>query len=505
LYDLPTQPAIDETAAANQSTTLAGHGTICQILFARGASVTAPNSHSIPAPATLAADSNDAYTQLALSPVRPEERISALDTIRGFALLGILLMNIGAFGLPYAAYQSPLPAGGYTGKNLVAWTVVYILADGKMRAIFSLAFGASVYLLVDRLIRKGAAADAADVHYRRMLWLLLFGLIHGYLIWYGDILYVYAMCGLVLYPLRKLSPRILIGAAALMLAFMTVGGVYQYFHVLKLQRDSVQIAADEKAGKKLTPQQEDSKKDFEQIMKDYKPSADDLKQEVDAYRGGYFKVVALRAGTVHHFQASALYEDLDILMMMLVGMALMKLGVLTGNWSTKFYVWMAVVGFGVGLTSDSVISWWIIRNNFSLGPWYFSGAEYEFGRFTAFGYIAVIMLLVKSGALRFVTETLGYVGRMAFSNYILTSLICTTIFASYGFGLFDKLQRYQLYYIVFAVWALNLIISPIWLRHFRFGPLEWLWRSLTYWKKQPLRIATPVPAPTSAPTAAPAT
>ncbi len=166
---------------------------------------------------------------------------------------------------------------------------------------------------------------------------------------------------------------------------------------------------------------------------------------------------------------------------------------------------MAVIGFGVGLTSDIVITWWIIRNDFNLGPWYFSGAEYEFGRFTAFGYIAVIILLVKSGALRPVTERLGYVGRMAFSNYILTSLICTTIFGGYGFNLFDKLQRYQLYYIVAAVWLLILVISPIWLRHFRFGPLEWLWRSLTYWKRQPFRIAAEAPAPTAAPTAAPAT
>ena len=138
---------------------------------------------------------------------RPDERVSGLDTIRGFALLGILLMNIAGFGLPFAAYDNPVPAGGYTGKNLLTWFVVSIVADGKMRAIFSMAFGASVYLLIDRLIRKGAAASAADIHYRRMLWLLLFGLIHGYLIWSGDILYVYAMCGLVLYPLRKLSPH----------------------------------------------------------------------------------------------------------------------------------------------------------------------------------------------------------------------------------------------------------------------------------------------------------
>jgi uncharacterized protein len=463
--------------------------------------VTAPNAPSLATPANSA----DAYTQLALTPVRPEERVSALDTIRGFALLGILLMNIGSFGLPYAAYENPTAAGGAAGKNLIAWCIMTVAADGKMRAIFSLAFGASVYLLIDRLTRKGAAAAAADIHYRRMLWLLLFGLIHGYLIWYGDILYVYAMCGLILYPLRKLSPRALLITAGLMLAFMAAGGFYQYFHALKLQRDSIQIAADEKAGKKLTLQQEDSKKEWDEVMKGFKPSPEEIKQDVDAHFGSYFKLLTFRSTYTHRFEAQALYEDLDMLMMMLIGMALMKTGVLAGSYSTKFYIGMAVLGFGVGLSADITSTWWIVQNKFSLGSWYISGASYEFGRFTAFGYIAVMMLLVKFGALRAVTSTLGYVGRMAFSNYILTSLICTTIFEGYGFGLFDKLQRYQLYYVVAGIWLLILVISPIWLRHFRFGPLEWLWRSLTYWKKQPFRIAAPVPAPTPAPTAAPAT
>ena len=127
--------------------------------------------------------------QPAASPVRMEERISVLDTIRGFGLLGILLMNICSFGLPGPAYDSPAPAGGATGVNLLTWCFTTIFADGKMRAIFSMTFGASVYLLVDRLSRRGAAADAADIHYRRMLWLLLFGIIHAYLIWDGDILF----------------------------------------------------------------------------------------------------------------------------------------------------------------------------------------------------------------------------------------------------------------------------------------------------------------------------
>ena len=174
--------------------------------FPSGSSETflAPAS-SATVPATLPLEE-----QSALAPVRFEERISALDTVRDFALLGILVRYINQFALPYSAYSNPAPAGGATGWNLFVWVVTEILADGKMRAIFSLAFGASVLLLVERLSRKGAGVDAADIHYRRMLWLLLFGMIHAYLIWFGDILFPYAMMGLLLFPLRKLSARALL-------------------------------------------------------------------------------------------------------------------------------------------------------------------------------------------------------------------------------------------------------------------------------------------------------
>lgn len=149
---------------------------------------------------------------------------------------------------------------------------------------------------------------------------------------------------------------------------------------------------------------------------------------------------------------------------------------------------MALVSFAIGIPTHAVYVWWLIRDHFDIDTWNLTGFIYEVGRFTAFGYVAVLVLMVKSGFLRPVTRALAAVGQMAFSNYILTSLICTTFFEGYGFGLYNKLQRYQLYGVVLFIWAVILILSPIWLRHFRFGPLEWLWRSLTYWKKQPFRI-----------------
>lgn len=432
--------------------------------------------------------------QPAVAPARIEERISAIDTIRGFALLGILLMNICSFGLPGAAYANPVPAGGATGWNLFTWCLMSVIADGKMRAIFSLTFGASVYLLIDRLSRKGAAAEAADVHYRRMLWLLLFGLIHAYFIWGGDILFPYAMMGLVLYPLRKLSPRALLTGAAILVLIMTGEALREYYHTKNLHSEYLQIQVAEKEGKKLTSAQQEQKKEWEETVKDFSPSAEDLKTETDAHLGSYFQLFAFRAKDVYRFHSYPIYAPFpwfDILAMMLIGMALLKLGVLTGNYSSKFYLWMALFSFAIGLPAHSWWVWWYVKQQFSLDSWNFTGLAYEIGRFTAFGYIAVILMVIKSGVLRTATKTLACAGRMAFSNYILTSLICTTIFEGYGFGLFGKLQRYQLYGIVLCVWMVILIVSPIWLRHFCFGPLEWVWRSLTYWKKQPFRIREP--------------
>jgi uncharacterized protein len=429
-----------------------------------------------------------------LAPVRADERISGLDAIRGFALLGILLLNICAFGLPSAAYINPAPAGGATGANLLVWAMLTVLADGKMRAIFSLTFGAGVYLLVDRLSRKGAAADVGDIHYRRMLWLMLFGLIHAYLIWWGDILFFYATLGLILYPLRKLSARVLLIIAGIMILGLTAGPIAYEHHLQDQHREYLQLLADQSTGKKLTTEQQDTKKEWEEVVKNFTPSAEDLKTETDAHLGSYLDLLQYRAKVVYQSHSSPMYVPFpwfDMLDMMLIGIAMMKMGVLVGKRSTRFYVWMALISFAIGMPANCWSVWLNIRDKFSLDSLIFGYTAYELGRFTAFGYIASLVLIVKSGTLRGVTRTLASVGQMAFSNYILTSLICTSLFEGYGAGLFGKLQRFELYAVVLFVWLVILAISPIWLRHFRFGPLEWVWRSLTYWKRQPFRLKAP--------------
>jgi uncharacterized protein len=436
----------------------------------------------------------------AVAPVRSEERISSVDVLRGFSLLGILLMNIVSFGLPFAAYNDPSAYGGADGANLTFWLTNQVLFEGKMRAIFSMLFGASVIILTSRAEKRGAGLELADVYYRRTLWLLLIGAVHGYLIWYGDILFGYAVVGLALFPFRKLSGRALIIIGALILLFHSLQGVGGMFHFRQLEKQVAEVNAAEKAGKTLTDEQKATKEEWDKMHKMLKPDQKAIEKEINAVRGGYGSNLAQRAPITASMQSDMLYRFLiwDIAGMLILGMGLMKIGIFDASRSFRFYTWMAVIGYGIGIPLNWTMGKLWIDSGFNfISMFGYIMATNDLGRFTvAAGHTAVIMILVKAGALRWVTKPLSNVGRMALSNYLLTSVLCTLFFYGYGLGMFAKLQRVELLYVLAAMWTINVVFSAVWLRYFRFGPAEWLWRSLTYWKKQPMRLeerATPPP------------
>jgi uncharacterized protein len=421
-------------------------------------------------------------------PVDEPHRISALDTIRGFALLGILLMNIIGMGMYGAAYDDPTVTGGSTGLNLWVWIVMHVLAEGKMRCLFSMIFGASVVLLTSRLERR---RDAADIYYRRTLWLILFGVAHAYLLWVGDILYPYALCGLALYPFRNLAARrlLVIGTGLLIVSAGT------HIETAFQQRETIRegLAAErlEKKGVQLTDEQQDAESDYEQWRELTRPNRRELeKDKKDWQSRNPLHVIATRAkvsSTLHSVPYYAA-DHVDIWCMMFIGMGLLKLGVLTGERSNRFYALSTLLGYGIGIPVNSFTAYLIVRSHFDPATQEFAGSTYDLGRLTvALGHLGLIMLLVRMGILRRLTRSLAAVGQMAFSNYIFQSVITVIVFTGTGFALYGRLQRYQLYYVVAAIWMFQLVVSPIWLRHFRFGPLEWCWRSLTYWRKQPMR------------------
>jgi uncharacterized protein len=430
-----------------------------------------------------------------LEPTPRAERISSVDVLRGIALLGIALMNIVFSGLPMSADFNPKIAGGYTGLNLLSYCLQFALFDGKMRGLFSMMFGASAYYLITRGENRGAGIQAAEIYYRRILWLMLFGIVHAYLIWAGDILYPYALMGLVLFPLLRLRPRTLLIAAGCFVAAMTVGSIIEGFQLQKTHRLMEQANAAIAAHKTPTEEQKKAKDDWDEHRKFFNPSSQDLKKEIDQYRGSYFHLVAERAGLVKKFHSGPFYlTGWDMLTMMLVGIAFAKSAVLSAQRSFIFYRRMMLIAFAIGLpmsVSMVLLSW---KQGFEPLQTVFTFSTYQIARVAmTLGYMSLFLLICKAGLFSGLQSRLSAVGQTAFSNYILHSLIYGFVFYGYGLALFNRLQRYQLYFVVLGMWIISLVVSPIWLRHFRFGPLEWAWRSLTYWRRQPMRMVPAVP------------
>ncbi|MCY3745851.1 MAG: DUF418 domain-containing protein [Acidobacteria bacterium] len=394
-------------------------------------------------------------------PVEGRGRIASLDVLRGFALLGILVMNIQLFAMPATAYQNPTAFGDLTGINLGVWAFAHVFFSQKFLTLFSMLFGAGVCLFADRIEARGGRP--AGWHCRRMGWLLAFGLAHAYLFWAGDILVTYAICGFLVYLLRRRRPRTLLVAG-----------------LASLTATSLLLVA---AGSALTlPEIPDEA--ISEVERGWKPDASELEAEVAAYRGGWSEQQPVRA-------AEALGIHLGLLPffaiwfcggLMLIGIALYKWGVLSAAKDDRFYRRLASIGLLAGLPLVAFGMWWNFAGDWAWQRSMFFGTLFNsWGCIpVALGYLGLVMLAVRRGFLPGLQARLAAVGRMAFTNYLLQTVLCTSIFYGHGLGLFASVERYQQLLIVFAVWALQLWLSPIWLRRYSYGPLEWLSRTLTY-------------------------
>jgi uncharacterized protein len=425
-----------------------------------------------------------------LGPVGSGERIDAVDVLRGVALLGILAINIDFFALPSAIFFDPRVAGGFDGINRFVWDFNSTVFLQKMMGIFSMLFGAGLVLMDERAQQSGR--PLGSVYYRRIMWLLLFGLLHGYLLWHGDILFSYAVCGLFLYPLRRRSPRFLItlGTAVLLFGILLQVGSGASFATLRKEVGEARRAV--AAGEEETARQRELHAVWENMVGIFQPSAEDIQEEIQAYRGGYMEGLRYRVPETLMMQTQALlFMTLwRAAGLMLIGMALMKLGVFSAIRSTGFYLTCIAVGYGIGLPLCLIGARSLAAHNFDFVYSFFIGNHFNYvgSVLVALAHTGVVMLVCKSGALLWLTRRLGAVGRMALSNYVLHSLICTTVFLGYGLGLFARVDRGILPLFVIAIWVLQLAVSPWWLSRFRFGPAEWLWRTLTYARRQPMRI-----------------
>ncbi len=402
-----------------------------------------------------------------IAPVTPAERMLSIDVLRGFAVLGILIMNIQSFSMIGAAYINPAASGEFSGIDKLIWMLSHIFADSKFMTIFSILFGAGIVLITQRAELKGK--KPAGLHFRRTFWLLIIGLVHAYIFWYGDILVSYALCALMVYLARNFSPKRLLISGLLIIA---VGSALSLLSGLSM------------------PYWPDVS--YQQTLKSWLPAAEAIEKEITAYSGSWLAQMDYRIPSALSMQTFIFFYTVfwRVTGLMLIGMALYKWKVLQAELPNKTYQILLLIGFGVGfslvvygLTTNAAVNWSI---DYSM----FLGSQYNYwgSLFVSLGYISLVMLTVKSGLFSSLTRALQAAGRMALTNYLLQTLVCTFIFYGHGFGLFGRTSRVTQIIIVFVIWIFQLILSPLWLRKFKFGPVEWLWRSLTYLKLQPMRV-----------------
>jgi uncharacterized protein len=404
--------------------------------------------------------------RLAVVPVHESERLTGLDVVRGVAVLGILVINVQLFAMPYAASSNPYAVGQPSASDLLVWSIAHVLADQKFITIFSLLFGAGVLLMTSRAAAGGASP--ARLHYRRMAWLLVFGLGHAYLLWHGDILVLYAVCGMALFAMRNRSTRVLTVAG---LVSLIIGSAIMLYGGLTMDTWPVEVMAE--------------------WQRYWSPSPEDIAAETAAFQAGWWSQQDWRASysAEYHLQEMLIWDFWRVGGLMLLGMALFKAGILSGGKTASFYKAQTALALGIGLP---MVAWgltryhatgWNMRDSIFLVPqWNYWGSI-----LVSLGYIGLLLTLVKAGVARHMVARLSAVGRMAFSCYIAETLISTFVFYGHGLGRFGTVDRLWQMLFTAGVWVVLLIAAPLWLARFRYGPLEWLWRSLTYGRVEPMQ------------------
>ncbi|GAB3732111.1 DUF418 domain-containing protein [Luteimonas pelagia] len=414
-------------------------------------------------------------TSTRLAPVAPGERIEALDVLRGFALLGILLMNIEAFvGPVFGTYGGLDPA--LTGWDRVADALAYVLVQGKFYPLFSLLFGMGFAVMLARA--RGAGRPFAGPYLRRTLSLLAIGLAHALLVWSGDILVTYALVALVLpvfadTPVRRL-PRWGVVVALLPAAAALAGGLAG----TAAQGDPAAAA------------------DLARELAALQRSMDDAVAAQHAAQGGtdYWAAVTRRVEDVRLVLGYLPVTGASVLGMFLLGTWFVRSGAIArpGDFAGLYarLRWIAFpAGLGLMLLSFGLVPT-VRADRLDAVSAMAAALAGVAGLLMCLGYLAwVLRGLESSGGAGRVLRLLAPAGRMALTHYLLQSVLCTWLFSGHGLGGFEALPRGWQIPFAAALFALQVAASHWWLARFRFGPMEWLWRSVTYARVQPMRRA----------------
>jgi uncharacterized protein len=391
-------------------------------------------------------------------------RIVYLDIVRGLSILGILFVNAVAFAMPMHVYVNPaLSPLGMTSADIAVWWVDEVFFTGKFITIFSMLFGVSLYLI--------SASDPDDLPLpqrvigRRLGWMVIFGLIHGALIWYGDILLLYAVCGFVFFSWRNLGAKPLLVAGSVL--YLIGNGIILWPAV----NDGIGV-----------------------IPEPSVPMPDVLNPIIDQMRSGF---AGSLSGNFAMWSQSIVNEILFYLPvtigLMMIGLGLFKSGFFRGESRRTTYAavialagvslaligWQAAVIITEGFPAVRIMGLYAVINEY-------------LSIIVSLGYVSALILIAKTDIGLKLLSPVRDAGRMAFTNYLLQSLIMTVIFyggrapESWGLGLYGTVSNAGLVPIVVAIWVGQLIFSHLWMRAFRYGPFEWVWRCLSHQRWMPI-------------------
>ena len=371
------------------------------------------------------------------------ERNVTLDIVRGVAILGILLLNISAFGLPKAAYLNPAWSGSASLSDAWTWALLDLLAQVKFLTLFALLFGAGLQLLLPRGKRWIQS---------RLTLLALLGFIHGLFFWDGDILLAYALVGLVSWRMVREAHH--------------VKSLFNTGVVLYLTGIAVLVLLGLISGTAAN--------------RSWAPDAANLQYEQYWKLHGGMEAVSNRADMLSdNLLALGAQYGWQLAGMMLMGAALMRSGWLKGQFSLRHYrrTGALLVAAGMAVNLPAIFAQWYLAWDYRWCAFLLQAPRELSAPLQAIGYAALAWGYWPQLCRFRLVGAIACVGRMALTNYLLQTLICTTLF--YHLGLFMRFDRLQLLAFVPPIWAVNLLVSSLWLRRFRQGPVEWLWRQLT--------------------------
>jgi uncharacterized protein len=415
------------------------------------------------------------------APIGVTDRIASLDFIRGIAVLGILASNIVSYARPNEARRVLTLVHEPTWTEWFPWLVNYIFIDGKFRGMFAALFGVGLVVFMERARARGAPARWLQV--RRLFWLMLFGALHFLFLFEGDILLQYALLGLVALWMVFWNPKLLLALGITLLAVDST-----------LSSQALWQSAAEERAALAAPAGSTQREDYEKYWQGQREAVTEEAQWMaqgslgDILSHRFTREGRLNPPAVLDPVLGLRFAALEYLPMMMIGAALYRLGFFGGGWNRRRMLRWGTAGVGFGIVTALALGLWLKQSGwlYDLNYFVFYGPVHILRLPMTLGYMALLVALAPRLVPTDIGRRFEAAGQMAMTNYLAMSFVMALIFQGWGLGLFDRFNRLEQWGFLLLGCVLMLAWSRPWLARFRFGPLEWVWRCLTYWRLFPL-------------------